>query len=61
MFKLFTEEDKLHSAASNMVYAAMETGNFDRARSLLVEYEETHPDHAAALRHAITKDYGTSL
>lgn len=50
-----------HDVFRDKVYAAMETGNAGRARTLLEEYEELHPDKARTLRADVLAGYGTAL
>lgn len=46
---------------SDRVYSAMETGNAGRARTLLEEYEELHPEKAQTLRSDVLARYSTAL
>lgn len=50
-----------HDVFRDKVYAAMETGNAGRARLLLGEYEDMHPEKAQALRADVLAGYGTAL
>lgn len=50
-----------HDILSDRVYSAMETGNAGRARTLLEEYEELHPEKAQTLRADVLAGYGTAL
>lgn len=43
------------------VMAAMETGNFDRARTLLTEIEDQLPEFAEHLKLDIIEAYGLTL
>lgn len=52
-----TDADRL----SDQVYAAMETGNTNRARELIASHKETYPDAVASIRHSVLQDYGTQL
>ena len=46
---------------ADKVYAAMETGNTGRARCMMIELRETHPELYATLRAGVIKEYGVSL
>lgn len=48
-------------ALSDMVYAAMETGNHAQARRTLKEYEESFPKEVRSIRNDVLKDYGVRL
>ena len=50
-----------HEKLQDRVYAAMETGNTDQARTLVREYAEEHPTNAEYLRLAIVQEYGVIL
>lgn len=50
-----------HDVFRDKVYAAMETGNAGRARTLLEEYAELYPEKAQALRADVLAGYGTAL
>jgi hypothetical protein len=56
-----TESMRMHKEMKRGVVAAVETGNFDRARLLLTEYQDIAPDLAEGLRMEIIHAYGTSL
>lgn len=56
-----TDGMRLHKEVKRAVVAAVETGNFDRARTLLIEYKEEQPDLAEGLRIELVAAYGTSL
>lgn len=43
------------------VYAAMETGNTGRARTILHELQAIDPEAAQSLRGAVIADYGVAL
>jgi len=45
----------------DQVYAAMETGNTERARLLCKSHEETFPEDVDRIRDLILKDYNTRL
>lgn len=50
-----------HHEFADKVYAAMETGNTNTARTLMKVYKDEYPEKAAKLAQAIIKDYGVSL
>lgn len=50
-----------HDVFHDKVYSALETGNAGRARTLLEEYEDLHPDKAQAIRADLLAGYGTVL
>lgn len=50
-----------HFAVAEQVYAAMETGNYEQARTLIEEYSDAHPEEARALRLALVRDYGKEV
>lgn len=52
-----TDKDRI----SDMVYAAMETGNQGQARLVLAEHRETFPEEVAAIRRDVQRDYGVRL
>lgn len=51
----------MHKEVRQRVMACMETGNFDQARTVLVEYADVWPQQAEALRHDLIQSYGTNL
>jgi hypothetical protein len=55
------EVPNVHKEMRVGVLAAMETGNTDRARTLLREYAEYFPDKAKVLRMDVTSAYGVVL
>jgi outer membrane protein assembly factor BamD (BamD/ComL family) len=55
------DEHKDHKEIQRHVYACMETGNHGLARTVLDEYNETHPAQCEALRLQLSRDYGTGL
>lgn len=55
-----TQRDE-HDEIKDKVYAALETGNAGRARTLLVEYADHFPEHAERLRTECIAAYGTAL
>jgi outer membrane protein assembly factor BamD (BamD/ComL family) len=50
-----------HDILRDKVYAAMETGNAGRARTLVEEYADLYPEQAQALRSEVLVGYGTAL
>lgn len=52
-----SDDDRLH----DQVYAAMETGNTNRARALVASHLETFPDAIVRIRRDVLADYGVSL
>lgn len=52
-----SDEDRLH----DQVYAAMETGNVNRARELVAAHIETFPDAIVRIRRDVLVDYATQL
>lgn len=46
---------------SDMVVAAMETGNAAYARTVLKEHEETYPNEVAGIRREVLASYGIKL
>lgn len=52
---------QMHKDVRRRVEACMETGNFDQARTILVEYEDVWPAEGRQLRHDLVPSYGTSL
>jgi hypothetical protein len=61
MFKFETEAQQTHRACRTRIMAAMETGNFDVARTVLREYNEVAPDGARSIRTELVGVYGTGL
>ena len=55
------EDHKDHKSLHKSVYACMETGNHELARTILTEYEAIAPNQCEALRLALARDYGTGL
>jgi hypothetical protein len=55
-----TKRDE-HDEFKDKVYAALETGNAGRARTLLVEYADHFPEHAERLRAECIAAYGMAL
>lgn len=53
--------EQYHKDIEFHVYAAMETGNTNRARTILTEYTDEYPEQAESLRASLTRDYGTAL
>lgn len=51
----------VHRDVRIRIESAMETGNFDHARTVLTEYEDVWPKEAKGLRHALIGKYNTSL
>ena len=50
-----------HDEVKDAVYAALETGNAGRARTVLTEYADKYPDHANTLRSDCLAEYGIAL
>lgn len=50
-----------HDVLRDMVLSAMETGNAGRARTLVEEYADLHPEEAQALRTDVLAGYGIAL
>lgn len=50
-----------HDILRDMVFSAMETGNAGRARTLVEEYADLHPEEAQAVRSEVLAGYGTAL
>jgi len=50
-----------HDEVKDLIFAAMETGNAGRARTLLVEYAAFYPAKAETLRSEVIAGYGTAL
>lgn len=46
---------------SDMVSAAMETGNAGRARTILGEHEDTFPDEVTRIKSDVLRGYGVRL
>lgn len=59
--RLQSEARSVHSEVKLSVLAAMETGNHDRARTLLDEYDEVDAKAADALRLDVVASYGVTL
>lgn len=55
-----TKRDE-HDKFKDKVFAAMETGNAGRARTLLTEYADQFPEHAERLRSDCIASYGMAL
>ena len=55
-----TKRDE-HDEFKDKVFAAMETGNAGRARTLLAEYADQFPEHAERLRSDCIALYGMAL
>ena len=55
-----TKRDE-HDEFKDKVFAAMETGNAGRARTLLAEYADQFPEHAERLRSDCIAAYGMTL
>ena len=55
-----TKRDE-HDEFKDKVFAALETGNAGRARTLFGEYADHFPDHAERLRAECIAAYGTAL
>lgn len=51
----------MHKDVRRRIEACMETGNFDQARTVLVEYADVWPKEAAAVRADLVPIYGTNL
>lgn len=56
-----TEQEQHYSEARHMVRAAMETGNFNRARTLVREIRAIDADFAKRLAHEVQEAYGVGL
>lgn len=50
-----------HNALADRVYAAIETGNLGRARTLIEEYKDKYPNKATKLQAKIVRDTGIFL
>lgn len=50
-----------YKTASRAVFAAMETGNFDRAREVLETLEDVYPEGAASLKLELIDAYNLSI
>lgn len=61
MFQFEDATAAMHKAVRRRIEAAMETGNFDHARTVLGEYADVHPAHAKVLRADLIPAYGTAL
>lgn len=57
----FADKQSDRDRLSDMVVAAMETGNASRARTILKEHEETFPAEVASIRRETLADYGIHL
>lgn len=57
----YAERQELVLVITQRVYAAMETGNPQNARTLMVELAEFDAQASFKLRAAIVKDYGTDI
>lgn len=55
-----TKRDE-HDEFKDKVFAAMETGNAGRARTLLVEYADQFPEHSERLHSDCIASYGMAL
>lgn len=56
----FAFENKTADAVMNSVYAAMETGNVERAREVLAATELTDAE-IAGIKRSVLLDYATAL
>lgn len=54
-------DHKDHRSLERNVYACMETGNHDLARTILTEYAAVAPNQCEALKLALVRDYGVGL
>ncbi len=61
MFVLETPEANTERRIRRVVMSAMETGNFDAARTALREYGVVNPAAAIAIRHDVVAAYSTAL
>jgi hypothetical protein len=52
-------DHKDHKSLVKTVYSCMETGNFELAKTILIEYAAIAPNQAAALRKELKEEYGT--
>ena len=50
-----------YKAASQAAFAAMETGNFDRAREVLETLEDVYPEGAVSLKLELIDAYNLSI
>lgn len=57
----FQQEQSDHDKLSDMVVAAMETGNAGRAREVLAAHADVFPDEVMRIRAETRRDYGISL
>lgn len=48
-------------ALLDRIYAAMETGNVNQARTLLTEYRDVNAEDAEAIRTSVIADYGIAI
>lgn len=58
---LETHDPAGHKEISRQVEAALETGNFDRARSILGVYYDEYPNECKQLRQMLVPKWGTML
>lgn len=56
-----TEVSEVQRQARRSTFAAMETGNFDRARTIITEVAEYLPEFAESLRQDVVESYNLSL
>ena len=57
-----TPEQDAHRSAHTAIFAAMETGNAEKARTILREYSSTVEFEVAnELRHDVVESYGIDL
>lgn len=57
----FADKQSDRDRLSDMVVAAMETGNAAYARTVLKEHEETFPIEVAGIRREVLASYGIHL
>jgi len=57
----FIREQSDRDRLSDMVTAAMETGNPGKAREILAEHKETFSNEVASIRAEVLRDYGVKI
>lgn len=61
MLALETQAAQTQRRMRRIVMSAMETGNFDAARTALKEYSAIDSAASLAIRHDVVATYGTAL